>query len=75
MTNVPGVDPMLVIAAGATNLRNVLTRDQLLQVLVIFMNSLKDAFILPIALTGVALFLALGLSKNMRIKGGIKLAI
>lgn len=70
-----GVDPHLVISAGATNLRNALTVEQLSEVLVIFMNSLKDAFVVSIALTAVAFFLALGLTKSMRVKGGIKLAI
>lgn len=65
---------MIVISAGATDLRNALTTEQLAQVLVIFMNSLKDAFIVPIALTGVGFFLALMLNKNMRTRGGIKLA-
>jgi hypothetical protein len=73
LTNLPGVDPQMVIAAGATDLRNALTPEQLAKVIVIFMNSLKDSFILPIAFTGVALFLALMLSKNMRTKGGIKI--
>ena len=66
---------MVVITAGATNLHNALNSEQLAQVLVIFMNSLKDAFIMPIALTAVGFFLALGLKKNMRVKGGIKLAV
>lgn len=73
LSDVPGVNPQLVIGAGATDLHNALTPDQLSKVLVIFMNALRDAFVLPIALTGVAFFLALGLTKNMRIKGGIKL--
>lgn len=73
-SSVPGVNPQLVISAGATDLRNALTPDQLSKVLVIFMASLKDAFIVPIALTGVAFFLTLMLTKNMRVKGGIKLA-
>jgi hypothetical protein len=63
----------MVISAGATDLRDALTADQLAKVLVIFMNSLKDAFVVPIALAGVGFFLAMGLTKNMRIKGGIKL--
>jgi len=74
LASVPGVDPQVVISAGATDIRKALTPDQLSKVLVIFMNSLKDAFIVPIALTAVGFFLALCLTKNMRIKGGIKLA-
>lgn len=64
----------MVIHAGATDLRNALTPDQLAKVIVIFMNSLKDSFIVPITLTGVALFFALLLTKNMRVKGGIKVS-
>jgi MFS transporter, DHA2 family, glioxin efflux transporter len=73
-TSVPDVDPQIVISAGATDLRAALTPDQLQKVLVIFMSSLKDAFIVPIALTGTAFFLVFLLTKNMRVKGGIKLA-
>jgi hypothetical protein len=72
---VPGVNPQLVISAGATDLRASLTPDQLSKVLVIFMASVKDAYIVPIALTGVAFFLTFLLTKNMRVKGGIKLAL
>jgi hypothetical protein len=50
-----------------------LTPDQLSKVLVIFMASLQDAFRLPIALTGVAFFLPFLLTRNMWLKGGIKL--
>jgi MFS transporter, DHA2 family, glioxin efflux transporter len=74
VAGVPGVDPLMVIGAGATDLRNALTPQQLSQVLVIFMDSLKDAFILPIPLACLAFFLALLLTRDMRIKGGIKLA-
>lgn len=74
LASLPNVDPQMVIHAGATDLRNALTPDQLAKVIVIFMNSLKDSFIVPIALTGVALFFALLLTKNMRIKGGIKVS-
>jgi hypothetical protein len=65
----------MVISAGATDLRASLTSDQLSKVLAIFMASLKDAYIVPIALTGVAFFLTFLLTKNMRVKGGIKLAV
>jgi MFS transporter, DHA2 family, glioxin efflux transporter len=74
-TSVPGVDPESVINSGATNLRNILTPDQLTEVLRIFMDSLKDAYIVPIALTGVGFFLALLLKKDMRASGGLKIAI
>jgi hypothetical protein len=38
------------------------------------MDALNQAYIIPIALTGTAFFIALFLDKNMRVKGGIKLA-
>lgn len=58
--------------AGATELRNKLAPDELGQVLYVFMDSLKDAYILPIALAGASFFLAVLLDRNMRVKGGIK---
>ena len=75
MSSSVGVDPQLVISAGATDLRKALSPDHLSKVLVILMDSLRDAFIVAIALTAVAFFLALGLTKSMRVKGGIKLAL
>jgi hypothetical protein len=74
LATVPNVNPATVIGAGATALRNALTPAQLTLVLRAFMDSLKDAYIVPIALTGVAFFLAFALDRNMRIKGGIKMA-
>jgi hypothetical protein len=59
--NVPGLDPNTVINSGATGLQ--------IQILGVFMISLKDAFIAPIALNGVAFFLALLSDKNMMNKG------
>jgi hypothetical protein len=73
--SVPGVDPESVINSGATNLRNILTPDQLTEVLRIFMDSLKDAYVVPIALAGVGFFLALLLKKDMRASGGLKIAV
>jgi hypothetical protein len=70
--NVPGVDPSTFINTGATSLSDVLTPDQLTQVLQILMNGLRDAFILPIAFAGLGLFLALMLTKDMRTPGGMK---
>jgi hypothetical protein len=71
---VPGVDPQTVIRAGATDLGSVLNPEQLDEVLVIFMRGLKDAFVVPIPLLCLSFFLTLLLTKDMRIKGGIKLA-
>jgi hypothetical protein len=39
------------------------------------MDSLKDAYIVPIALAGVGFFLALLLKKDMRATGGLKVAV
>ena len=72
--SVPGVGPHTIIGAGATNLQGALNSEQYSQVLVVFMNALKASFIVPIPLAALAFFLALTLTKNMRIKGGIKLA-
>lgn len=49
--NVPGVDPRMVINSGATGLQT--------EIIQVFMASLKYAFIPPIALNGLALFVAL----------------
>jgi ABC-type proline/glycine betaine transport system permease subunit len=73
--NVPGVDPNMVISAGATDLRNNLTSVQYTEVVNIFMNSLRQAFIIPIALTGIAFFVGLLLNKDMRKTGGLKLVV
>jgi len=74
-TSVPGVDPNVVIQAGATNLRNTLSPDAFSLVLNIFMDSLRQAFIIPIVLTGIAFFVGLLLDENMRKTGGIKLVV
>jgi hypothetical protein len=50
---VPGVDPAHVVVTGATELRTVF-KDHLPGVLRSYMAGLKDAFILAIALAGVA---------------------
>jgi len=72
--NVPGVNPQTVIQAGATDLANVLNPAQLSEVLTIFMGALKDAFVIPIPLVCLTFFLAVLLTRDMRIKGGIRLA-
>ena len=63
----------MVIHAGATSLEEAVKPDQLPKVLAIFMDALQDAFVLPIVLSGIAFFVSLMLTKNMRVKGGIKL--
>ena len=50
----PGVDPLLVLAAGANNLRVNFTETQLPGILAAYMKGLQSAFILSIASGGVA---------------------
>ena len=54
---IPGLDPHAVINSGATGLQ--------IEVFGVFMISLKDALIAPIALNGVAFFLVLLSEKNV----------
>ncbi|RDI87335.1 hypothetical protein Vi05172_g2832 [Venturia inaequalis] len=51
---VPGVDPKLVVATGATELRKVFDASQLPGIIASYMAGLKDAYALGIALAGVA---------------------
>ncbi|RAO70455.1 uncharacterized protein BHQ10_006467 [Talaromyces amestolkiae] len=48
----PDVNPALVVATGATDLRKVFTADQLPGILLAYMDGLKVAFIFAIALGG-----------------------
>lgn len=73
LQQVPGVSPGTVINAGATSLRDSVTAEQFTLILRIFTDSLKDAFVLPIALAGVGVFLSLLLTKEMRTPGGMKM--
>jgi hypothetical protein len=45
----PGVDPQVVISAGAAYLRKVISAAQLPGVLVAYMDGLKQAFVISIA--------------------------
>ena len=56
---VPGVDPGLVVATGATDLRRVFSAEQLPGVVASYMAGLKDAYILGIALAGMSVVVAL----------------
>jgi hypothetical protein len=49
----PDVDPKVVISAGATYLRKVITAAQLPGVLMAYMDGLKQAFIISIACGGI----------------------
>lgn len=54
LQTVEGVSPQLVVVTGATELRKVFTPAQLPGILRAYMTGLKDAFILSIALTAIA---------------------
>jgi len=54
----PGVNPALVLAVGATNLRGNFTDAQLPGILAAYMKGLQSAFVLAIATGGVAFFIA-----------------
>ena len=56
---VPGVSPALVVATGATELRNVFSAEQIPGIVLAYMDGLKLTFALAIALTGVTLPIAL----------------
>ena len=58
----PGVDPLVVSGAGATNLRNVISSSDLPNVLIAYTYAITRAFILPIAVALVALILSFGVS-------------
>lgn len=49
----PGVNPALVLATGASELRNVFTADQLPGVLEAYMTGIKAAFAVAIAMMGL----------------------
>jgi hypothetical protein len=53
---VPGLDPYVLINAGATHIRNVVTPEQLPGTLYSYNKALTTAFILPIAVAGIAFF-------------------
>jgi MFS transporter, DHA2 family, glioxin efflux transporter len=55
----PGVDPHLVVATGATELRKVFTAEQLPGILEAYMDGLKVTFALSIALAGITVFITL----------------
>lgn len=56
---VPGVNPALVVATGATQLRAVFSVEELPGILSAYMDGLKSAFALAVALAGITLPIAL----------------
>ncbi|KAH7369278.1 major facilitator superfamily-domain-containing protein [Plectosphaerella cucumerina] len=53
-TTAPGVDPLDVVATGATDIRPVFSAAQVPGILEAYMGGIKLALILPIAATGIA---------------------
>lgn len=67
----PGVDPALVVATGATELRKVFTAEQLVGILQAYMSGLKLTFLLSIVLGGVAVIISV-FPKWSSLKGKIE---
>ena len=59
-----GVDPFLIIASGATQLRQIVPADQLMGVLEAYTIAINRAFILPIAVACMAFIVSLFVSKS-----------
>jgi hypothetical protein len=53
-TTAPGVDPLDVVATGATDIRPIFSAAQVPGILEAYMGGIKLALILPIAATGIA---------------------
>ncbi|KAF2131549.1 MFS transporter [Dothidotthia symphoricarpi CBS 119687] len=62
--HVPGLDSKVIAEAGATNLRNVVSPEQLPGVLEGYNTSVVTAFILAIATAAVAFFVSLGMEQK-----------
>lgn len=63
-TNAPSISTALVLATGASDIRNVFKGEELTQVLGAYMSGLKIAFALVIASTGIAMLACLGSKWN-----------
>ena len=72
LVNSPGIDPALVIAAGATGLHDAFTEAQLPGLLLSYMAALRVAYAVSIATSGAAAFVAL-LAPWTSIKGKVSL--
>ncbi|KAF3771160.1 MFS general substrate transporter [Cryphonectria parasitica EP155] len=57
-TYAPGVNPALVVATGATELRSVFPPDQLQGILLAYMEGIKASFAIATALSGVAFIMS-----------------
>lgn len=60
--NVSGVDPHQVAATGATQLRGTFSASQLPGIIRSYMDGLKDAYILAIALSGAAVLVSIAMA-------------
>jgi MFS transporter, DHA2 family, glioxin efflux transporter len=72
--NSPGINPALVVAAGATGLRNAFTESQLPGLLVSYMAALRVAYAISIATGGAAALVAL-FAPWTSIKGKVKMGV
>ncbi|KAI4748474.1 putative major facilitator superfamily transporter [Aureobasidium sp. EXF-12298] len=72
--NAPGVNPAVVISAGATHVREVVSAANLPGVLAAYSNAVTSAFIVPIATSGLAFIVSLFIEwksiKGKNIMGG-----
>ena len=58
-SSAPGVDPQMVIATGATNIRKVFAPSEVPGIVIAYMAGLKVAFALVIGLVGFSCLVAL----------------
>jgi len=70
--NSPGINPALVLAAGATGLRDAFTEAQLPSLLVSYMAALRVAYAIAISTGGAAALVAM-VSPWTSIKGKVKM--
>jgi MFS transporter, DHA2 family, glioxin efflux transporter len=54
LLNAPGVDPTVVVAVGATGLRQAFTESQLPGIILSYMTALKSVYAFTIGLVGLA---------------------
>lgn len=65
----PGIDPALVVATGATELRKVFSADQIDSVLIAYMHGLQVTYAVVIALAGICVIISFFAPWNNLIKG------
>ena len=66
----PGINPALVVATGATDLRKVFSPEVFPHILQAYMDGLRVAFAIAIPLTGIALPIGI-FSRWQNIKGKV----